>query len=201
VYPAKGGAAAKKVVGIFAREFMKAYALLPVEEEGRLHDPNLRESFIERIFVMQRWHELVNHKPKSKDLIACHTAHKYLMLAHSPEHYRKLGKLVAEVAHRDIQEVLNEYFELLITGCARHASPSKHQNVLLHILGYFKQELTTAEKQDLIELINQYKAGLIPLIVPVTLINHYVRKYDKEYLAGQIFLHPHPMELKLRNHV
>lgn len=123
------------------------------------------------------------------------------MLAHAPEHYRKLGKLVAEVAKRELQDVLSEYFELLISGCARHATPSKHQNVLLHILGYFKAELTSAEKQELIELIDQYKAGLIPLIVPITLINHYVKKYDKEYLAGQVYLHPHPMELKLRNHV
>lgn len=201
VYPEKGGAAAKKGVGIFAREFMNAFPLLPVEEEGRLHDPVLRENFIERIFVMQRWHDLLNSKPKSKDLIAFHTAHKYLMLAHAPEHYRKLGKLVAEVAKRELQDVLSEYFKLLITGCARHATPSKHQNVLLHILGYFKAELTSAEKQELIELIDQYKAGLIPLIVPITLINHYVKKYDKEYLAGQVYLHPHPMELKLRNHV
>jgi uncharacterized protein YbgA (DUF1722 family)/uncharacterized protein YbbK (DUF523 family) len=201
VYPEKGGAAAKKGVGIFAREFMNAFPLLPVEEEGRLHDPVLRENFIERIFVMQRWHELLNSKPKSKDLIAFHTAHKYLMLAHAPEHYRKLGKLVAEVAKRELQDVLSEYFELLISGCTRHATPSKHQNVLLHILGYFKAELTSAEKQELIELIDQYKAGLIPLIVPITLINHYVKKYDKEYLAGQVYLHPHPMELKLRNHV
>jgi uncharacterized protein YbgA (DUF1722 family) len=141
---------------------------------------------------LQRWHELLNSKPKSKDLIAFHTAHKYLMLAHAPEHYRKLGKLVAEVAKRELQDVLSEYFELLISGCARHATPSKHQNVLLHILGYFKAELTSAEKQELIELIDQYKAGLIPLIVPITLINHYVKNTIRNILPARCTCIPIP---------
>lgn len=200
VYPLHGGAAAKTGVGIFAREFMRAFPLLPVEEEGRLHDPVLRENFIERIFIMQRWWELLNSKPKAGDLVIFHTRHKYLIMAHSPQHYRELGKLVAIVKQMPFLEVLERYLELLMTACKRAATPSKNQNVLLHILGYFKQELDAFEKQELIRLISQYKDGLIPIIVPITLINHYVGKYDKPYLADQVYLHPHPMELKLRNH-
>jgi len=201
VYPIHGGAAGKTGVGIYAREFMQEYPLLPVEEEGRLHDPALRENFIERIFIMQRWWEMLNARPKAGDLVQFHTIHKYLIMAHSPQHYREMGKLVAAIRQFPLEQVLQNYLELLMTACKRAATPSKNQNVLLHILGYFKQDLDAFEKQELISLIAQYKDGLIPLIVPITLINHYVRKYDKEYLAAQVYLHPHPMELKLRNHV
>jgi len=201
VYPLHGGAAGKTGVGIWAREFMRAFPLLPVEEEGRLHDPALRENFIERIFIMQRWWDMINSKPKAGDLVKFHTIHKYLIMAHSPQHYRELGKLVATVKQLPLNEALDRYLELLMTACKRSATRSKNQNVLLHILGYFKEDLDSFEKQELIRLISQYKDGLIPLIVPITLINHYVNKYDKPYLAEQVYLNPHPMELKLRNHV
>ncbi len=201
VYPTHGGAAGKTGIGLYAREFMKAFPLLPVEEEGRLHDPVLRENFIERIFIMQRWWNLINGKAKAGDLVTFHTIHKYLIMAHSPQHYREMGSLVAKVKQMPMKTALDLYFELLMTAAKRPATPSKNQNVLLHILGYFKQDLDSLEKQELIELIDQYKDGVIPLIVPITLINHYVRKYNKPYLAEQVYLHPHPMELKLRNHV
>jgi len=200
VYPPHGGAAGKTGVGIWAREFMRAYPLLPVEEEGRLHDPVLRENFIERIFIMQRWWDMVNSKPKAGDLVKFHTIHKYLIMAHSPQHYREMGKLVAAIRDLPFKQVLMNYLELLMTACKRAATPSKNHNVLLHILGYFKNELDHFEKQELIRLIDQYKDGMIPLIVPVTLINHYVNKYNKAYLGDQVYLNPHPMELKLRNH-
>lgn len=200
VYPPHGGAAGKTGVGIWAREFMRAYPLLPVEEEGRLHDPVLRENFIERIFIMQRWWKMINSKPRAGDLVKFHTIHKYLIMAHSPQHYREMGKLVAAIRDLPFKQVLMNYLELLMTACKRAATPSKNHNVLLHILGYFKNELEHFEKQELIRLIDQYKNGMIPLIVPVTLINHYVNKYNKAYLADQVYLNPHPMELKLRNH-
>ena len=200
VYPPHGGAAGKTGVGIWAREFMRAYPLLPVEEEGRLHDPVLRENFIERIFIMQRWWKMINSKPRAGDLVKFHTIHNYLIMAHSPQHYREMGKLVAAIRDLPFKQVLMNYLELLMTACKRAATPSKNHNVLLHILGYFKNELDHFEKQELIRLIDQYKDGMIPLIVPVTLINHYVNKYNKAYLGDQVYLNPHPMELKLRNH-
>ncbi|GAB1468192.1 DUF523 and DUF1722 domain-containing protein [Candidatus Cloacimonadota bacterium] len=200
VYPAKGGAASKTGVGIFAKAFLDANPLLPCEEEGRLHDPGLRENFIERIFIMQHWRNLMANKPKPGDLVEFHTHLKLMMMAHSPAHYKIMGKLVAAAALMPFDKVLEEYFELLMTASKKSATPSKHQNVLLHILGYFKKELTAEEKAELIGLIDQFKAGLLPLIVPVTMFNHYVKKYDKAYLAGQHYLNLHPAELKLRNH-
>lgn len=200
VYPATGGAASKTGIGIFAATFLKANPLLPCEEEGRLHDPDLRENFIERIFIMQRWQHLLASKPKPGDLVEFHTRLKLLMMAHSPVHYTSMGKLVAQAALLPFETVLAEYFSQLMTAAKKPATPSKHQNVLLHILGYFKQELTAEEKAELIELIDQYKAGLLPLIVPVTMLNHYVKKYNKAYLATQHYLNLHPIELKLRNH-
>ena len=200
LYPLHGGAAGKTGVGIFARELLKAFPYLPIEEEGRLHDPVLRENFIERVFVRHRFNRLMAEDLSPGGFVRFHTIHKYLLMAHSPAHYREMGKLVAEIRKYKIQDFSRLYCELLMTACARHATPSKHQNVLLHLLGYFKNDLDAFEKQEMIRLIAQYKDGIIPLIVPVTLLNHYVRKYDKSYLAEQIYLQPHPMELKLRNH-
>lgn len=200
VYPIKGGAASKTGIGIFARAFMEAYPLLPVEEEGRLHDPVLRENFIERIFVMQRWLELNSGKPKAGDIVSFHTRHKLLIMAHSVVHYRSLGKLVAAVKDYKPDEFAEAYLQELMAALSRPATRAKHQNVLQHILGYFKQELTTDEKAEILEIIERYKAGNYPLIVPITLLNHFVRKYDKAYLAGQFYLNPHPVELNLRNH-
>lgn len=200
VYPTNGGVSQKNGIGIFANAFMQAFPLFPVEEEGRLHDPVLRENFIERIFVMHRWLQLINNKPKAADLIDFHTKHKLLLMAHSPAHYKSLGKLVAEVKSYQLQDFALVYLEQLMTGLKKTATRSKHQNVLLHILGYFKQDLTADEKAELIEIIDKYKAVHYPLIVPITLLNHYIRKYQKPYLAEQYYLNPHPMELNLRNH-
>ena len=200
VYPVKGGAASRTGIGIFARAFMQAYPLLPVEEEGRLHDPVLRENFIERIFVMQRWLQLISGKPTAGDIVRFHTSHKLLIMAHSVVHYRSMGKLVAAVSQYKPADFAALYLKELMTATARPATKSKHQNVLQHIMGYFKQDLSSDEKAELLEIIDLYKAGNYPLIVPITLLNHYVRKYDKPYLADQYYLNPHPVELNLRNH-
>ncbi|MDD4224177.1 MAG: DUF523 and DUF1722 domain-containing protein, partial [Candidatus Cloacimonetes bacterium] len=174
VYPAKGGAGEKKGVGIFAREFMRAFPLLPVEEEGRLHDPVLRENFIERIFIMQRWIQLRRKAFSAGALVDFHTRHKLLLMAHNPALYREMGKLVAAVRQYPPDEFAEIYLARLMQATSYHATRAKHQNVLQHILGYFKAELTAAEKAELLELIASYRNRLLPLIVPVTLINHYV---------------------------
>lgn len=200
VYPAQGGAAVKKGVGMFAKVFMQANPLLPCEEEGRLHDPVLRENFIERIFVQHRWNSLQKNNPTVGSLVSFHTAHKLLIMAHSVVHYRSMGKLVASVSKTELKSVMQQYYIELMTAIAKPATPSKHQNVLMHIMGYFKQDIDGSEKAELLQLINRFKEGLVPLIVPITMLNHYTNKYQKEYLAGQIYLNPHPIELKLRNH-
>ncbi len=201
VYPEGGGMSQKKGVGLFAREFMLALPLLPCEEEGRLHDPVLRENFIERIFIMQRWRQLQSKPFSAKTLVEFHTRHKLLLMAHSPLIYRELGKLVAAVAQFEPAQFSGLYLTQLMRATAYPATASKHLNVMQHIMGYFKKELSAAEKAELLELLAAFRAHLIPLIVPVTLLNHYVRKYGQAYLAGQYYLNPHPLELALRNHV
>ncbi len=201
VYPAQGGAGVKKGVGIFARELMKAQPLLPFEEEGRLHDPGLRENFIERIFIMQRWRQLMKAGFSSGSLVNFHTRHKLLLMAHSPQLYREMGKLVATVSQYNPRDFAAIYIEQLMRATAFAATPSKQVNVMQHILGYFKAELSADEKAEMIHLIDSYKSHLLPLIVPLTLLSHYARKYDKSYLLEQYYLQPHPWELALRNHV
>lgn len=197
----KGGAPLYKGVGLFARVVMNHFPLLPVEEDGRLNDPILREQFIERLFVMYRWRNLVDSGLTLEGLISFHTRHKLLLLAHSPRHYRTMGKLVAEGATYAQSELAQRYVTLLMEGLSLKATPAKHTNVLQHIMGYFKKVLTPSEKQEMLEQIMLYRKGITPLIVPITLLSHYVRKYGERYLAGQHYLQPHPIELQLRNHV
>jgi uncharacterized protein YbgA (DUF1722 family) len=192
---------AKIGVGIFARVFMEHFPLLPVEDEGRLNDPKLRENFIERIFTLRRWREAMERQESIKNLIAFHTQHKLLVLSHSPKHYQMMGKRVArakEVPWKDLQA---EYQRFLLEGLSLKTTPKKNSNVLQHILGYFKEQLSADEKQEMLEVIELYRQALVPLIVPITLVNHHVRKYDQPYLKDQFYLHPHPLELQLRNHV
>lgn len=187
-------------VGIFAGAFMKHFPLLPVEEDGRLHDPLLRENFIERVFVYKRWQEFSKNGKSIKGLVDFHTDHKLLILSHSPKHNSTLGKLVA-AAKGYRGDIYGEYIKTLMEGLAMIATVRKHTNVLHHIMGYFKRQLSSDEKKELLEVIENYHNQLVPLIVPVTLLTHYVRKYGEPYLARQHYLHPHPMELMLRNHV
>lgn len=199
VYP-ETGMAVKKGVGIFAGAFMKRFPLLPVEEDGRLNDPLLRENFIERIFVYRRWRELETRNGGVKELVAFHAEHKLLILSHSPKHLTVLGRLVANPDRMKPAALREAYFRNLMEGLRLTASVRKQTNVLEHMAGYFKKRLTPDEKKELRDVIGLYHQGLLPLIVPVTLIAHYVRLYDEPYLQKQIYLHPHPIELMLRNH-
>jgi uncharacterized protein YbgA (DUF1722 family)/uncharacterized protein YbbK (DUF523 family) len=195
------GSPVTRGVGVFARAFMEHFPLLPVEDEGRLHDPVLRENFIERLFVGQRWRELLTARPTPGGLVAFHTRHKLLILSHSPRHYRELGKLVARGKELPVQELYQHYQSQLMEALRLKTTPKKNTNVLYHLMGYFKKDLSPDEKQELLEIIDYYHEGYVPLVVPVTLINHYVRKYHQPYLQEQFYLHPHPVELQLRNHV
>ncbi len=200
VYDEKG-MSAKKGVGIFARIFMDHFPLLPVEDEGRLHDPTLRENFIERIFTLKRWREVLAKKESRGNVVDFHMRHKLLILAHSPKHYQMMGKLVAKAKALSLRELYQQYQTHLMESLALKTTPKKNVNVLQHMVGYFREQLSSDEKQELLEVIDHYRGGYVPLIVPVTLINHYVRKYDQPYLKQQVYLNPHPLELQLRNHV
>ncbi|WP_028583826.1 YbgA family protein [Desulfogranum mediterraneum] len=186
-------------VGLFARIFKEHFPLLPTEEEGRLHDMGLRENFIESVFVYRRWRALLA-APSPGKLVAFHSEHKMLLRAHSEKLYRQLGKIVAEAGSQDLPTLLERYQAPLMAAMRLKPTVKKHLNVLLHIVGHFKKLLSSDEKKELLELIERYGEQHLPLIVPITLINHYVRKYKEPYLQRQYYLHPHPLELKLRNH-
>jgi len=200
VYNEKG-MPVQKGSGIFARIFMDHFPLIPVEEDGRLHDPRLRENFIERIFVLQRWRKLLGAGITLGKLVEFHTRHKLLLLSHSPRHYSQMGRQVAEGKKMPLKSLCQAYQTTLMEALKLKSTLKKNVNVLQHLMGYFKKQLTPDEKQELLEIIAQYHKGYVPLIVPVTLINHYVRKYQQPYLSKQTYLKPHPLELQLRNHV
>ena len=200
VYSEKG-MPCHKGVGMFARIFMLHFPLIPVEEDGRLHDPKLRENFIERIFTLKRWREMISEQPSLGNLVEFHTQNKLLILSHSEKHYRLMGKLVAEGKKTSINRLYSNYKDLLMEALKLKTTVSKNSNVLYHLMGYFKKQLSMDEKQELLEIIQQYRSGFIPLIVPLTIINHYVRKYKQPYLGKQTYLNPHPVDLQLRNHV
>ena len=197
----RNGVPNKKGVGLFAREFMQRFPLLPVEEDGRLHDPKLRENFIEILFTLKRWRKLLAQGQTAGGLVDFHSRHKLLLMAHSPEVYRQMGKLVARAGELEPGTLYDDYLKRLMKGLRMKTTVAKHVNVLQHVLGYFKKQLSADEKQEVLMIINQYHNLQTPLIVPITLLNHFIRKYQQPYLQQQVYLNPHPVELSLRNHV
>lgn len=186
--------------GLFAGAVMDAFPLLPVEDEGGLHDPGLRENFIERVFVYRRWQEYIKEDGSLGGLVAFQTDHKYLIMAHSLKHYAALGKMVAGAKKMRRGELHEYYFRTLMDGLQLLATTKKNANVLRHMAGYLKDMLSADEKKELQEVIVDYHDAQVPLIVPITLLRHYARKYKEDYLARQFYLNPHPLELMLRNH-
>jgi uncharacterized protein YbgA (DUF1722 family)/uncharacterized protein YbbK (DUF523 family) len=187
--------------GLFASALMDGLPLLPVEEEGRLSDPRLRENFITRLFAYRRLQALRESGGRARDVVAFHTEHKFLVLAHSPRHYAGLGRLVAGRPPGSRTRWLNAYAEQFMTALGVMATTKKHVNVLQHLLGFFKDRLAAAEKRELLGVIDDYGRGLVPLVVPITLVKHYVTRFDLAYVRDQVYLRPHPKELMLRNHV
>jgi uncharacterized protein YbgA (DUF1722 family)/uncharacterized protein YbbK (DUF523 family) len=195
------GPPARTGVGLFARALMEALPRLPVEEEGRLNDARLRENFLTRVFAYRRLTALREMGPRPADVVRFHTEHKYLLLAHSPSAYARLGRLVAVIRAEPLAAGLDRYADGFMRALQAPATPKKHVNVLQHIMGFFKDRLVAAEKRELLGVIDDYARGLVPLVVPITLINHYVARFETAYVRDQIYLHPHPKELMLRNHV
>jgi uncharacterized protein YbgA (DUF1722 family)/uncharacterized protein YbbK (DUF523 family) len=187
--------------GLFADAVVKHFPLLPVEDEGRLCDMDIRENFIERIFAYRSWKDFLLAEKGLGDLVEFHSCRKLQIMAHSPEIYREMGRLVAEGKVMEHGDLLNRYQALLLRALTLHATVKKNSNVLTHIMGYFKTQLSSWEKAELLELIRSYHDSHIPLIVPITLLKHYIRKYEQHYLNKQSYLNPHPLELMLRNHV
>ena len=198
IYGANNEGSAKEGIGLFAKALMEANPLLPVEEDGRLCDPILRENFVLRVFAYHDWQQLCASGITAAALIRFHSRYKYLVLSHATTHYRTLGKLLGNLGKANLQEVADSYIKGLMAALSLRANRRSHTNVLMHLQGYFKRVLTPAQKQELADTIDKYRTGIFPLLVPLTLIRHYLREYPNTYLADQVYLNPHPDTLKLR---
>lgn len=199
VYNPKGGLNGRGS-GLFAKAFMERFPSLPVEDEGRLNDALLRENFIERIFTLHRFRQAMQPRPSVGRLVKFHEQNKFLIMCHHQAKMRELGRLTAGTRKDNLAGQIQIYERELLAALKPVAKAKRHANVQQHILGFFKHELTHDEKQEMLETIERFREGLVPLIVPITLMNHYVRKYNIEYLQGQYYLDPLPVELQLRNH-
>ena len=187
--------------GIFASRLAGRFRDLPIEEEGRLSDPRLRENFVERVFAYWRLRGLFSGRWNVGALVRFHTAHKLVLMAHSPAAYQRLGRIVADARSIPRKDLERGYSAVFMAALSVLATPRRHANVLQHMVGYFKDQLDRASKVELLAAVEEYRRGLVPLVVPITLLRHYVRIHNVEYLAGQVYLDPHPRELMLRNHV
>jgi uncharacterized protein YbgA (DUF1722 family)/uncharacterized protein YbbK (DUF523 family) len=201
VFPSAPGVSERTGTGLFAAALMARCPSLPVEEDGRLLDPRLRENFVERVFAYHRLQATFARRWTVGDLVRFHTAHKLVLLAHEPTAYTALGRLVASASSAPRAEVRASYERGFMAALAKVATPGRHANVLQHMAGYFKKDLDEDSRAELQQLIDDHRRGLVPLVVPITLVRHHVRRLGVSYLAGQVYLSPHPKELALRNHV
>lgn len=190
-----------KGIGLFARAFIEQFPLIPVEEEGRLYDPTVRENFIERIFAYRRWQDFLQGRVTRQALVQFHMIHKYLLMAHSPLQHQALGRLVGQAEQQSPKSLATLYGERFMKALAVKTTVRKQVNVLQHMLGYFKKRLSAQEKTELLDAIGDYHRELTPLLAPLTLIKHYAQFFEMNYLLGQVYLNPHPNEIMLRNHV
>jgi uncharacterized protein YbgA (DUF1722 family)/uncharacterized protein YbbK (DUF523 family) len=205
LYPAEGGAPGipvKEARGLFADILLRRWPDLPVEEEGRLHDPLLRENFVTRIFIRDRWMQSEEDGWTRASLMRFHERHKFLLMARNQAGMRRLGRLLGESARKDdARELAQTYLAGMTEVMRRPATRRGHTNVLFHLAGFVTDRIDEGDRRELIESIDRYRAGQLPLIVPVTLIRHHVRRLEVDYLRDQVYLEPHPQELMLLNHV
>ncbi|MBW2371160.1 MAG: DUF523 and DUF1722 domain-containing protein [Deltaproteobacteria bacterium] len=191
----------KKGRGLFAQALLEGIPQLPIEEEGRLQDPALRENFIERVFAYRRLRGLFRGRWSVGSLVAFHAAHKLQLMSHEPQAYPRLGRLVGEAKGMDRDELRSRYTDGFMEALVRKATPRRNVNAMHHMLGFFRKHLDARSKQELLGLIEDYRNGRVPLVVPLTLIRHHVERCDIACLRDQHYLAPHPKELMLRNHV
>ncbi|MFT5316077.1 MAG: hypothetical protein ACI9UK_001917 [Candidatus Krumholzibacteriia bacterium] len=187
--------------GLFAAEFARHFPLVPIEEEGRLHDPSLRENFIERVFALDRLKKVFKGRWKRGQVIDFHAREKYLLMAHDPAGLKVLGQLAAAISTHAPTEFRDEYMSQYMKILTKKATTPKHSNALQHVAGYLRTHISPAEQKRVIAIIKEFQVGLVPLIVPITLLRHYIELHDVSYVNNQSYLSPHPRELKLRNHV
>lgn len=187
--------------GVFVEALAKTHPNLPMEEEGRLSDPGLRENFIERVYVYNRWLVLENEGLSVKALMDFHTRHKLILLAHDEACYRELGPLVASLTPETLQEKAGQYIGMLMSSLKKRATRKRHTNVLMHVMGYLKKDLSSDDKEEFNQILDHYREGQVPLVVPLTLLRHHLRRAPKPYINQQHYLAPYPEDLMLRNSV
>lgn len=197
----KSGIPERNGQGVFTRILMQTFPCLPVEEEGRLNDAALRESFIERVFVYGRWQQLQREGLTLAKLMQFHARHKFSLLSRDESVYRAMGPLVAGAYQDNLECIAEQYIERLMQALKKPASRKRHSNVLMHLLGYFKEVLSRDEKREMLEILDQYRAGVVPLVVPLTLLQHHLRRAPDPYLEQQTYFDPYPRELGLRNDI
>lgn len=201
VYAETGQHSVRKGIGVFARIVMERLPLIPFEEEGRLNDSVLRENFINRVYVYQRWRKLLASGITPASLIDFHTDHKYLVMAHSQAAYQRLGRLLSNLPKGKLGRITDDYISELMNTLKRRVTRKRHVNVLQHIMGYLKNRISSDDKKELSASIEAYRRGETPLIVPITLFRHYFRHHPDSYMSRQVYLHPHPDALGLRNSI
>lgn len=193
----RSGIPAKKGRGIYVEAFLAGQPWLPVEEEGRLSNPRWRENFIERVFAYRRWQDLVARGLTASRLVDFHTRHKLALMAHDVESSSALGRFVAQAGRRPSKELGHDYIDRFMAALRRPATPARHANVMMHLMGYLKKELVAIDKAELLELIHAYRQGVLPLASPLTLLRHHFRRYPDPYISSQTYLHPDPREWQL----
>jgi uncharacterized protein YbgA (DUF1722 family)/uncharacterized protein YbbK (DUF523 family) len=191
----------KKGEGLFAKAVRERYPYLPIEEEGRLHDPWLRENFLMQVFAYQDWFDFIAKKPKMSDLVEYHTQYKYLIYAKSHHQYKELGSIVANHEKRSFEAIVALYEKDFLEAIAMKGNKGKTYNILQHIFGYFSKEISSDEKEELLISMNEYKEGIVPLITIIKMFNLYIKRFNISYLAKQKFLHPYPNALALRSDI
>lgn len=188
-------------VGVFAKHLKNQHPYLPLEEEGRLHDPVLRENFITRVYTLHRWYNLMSDGVTAKKLVEFHTQHKLLLLSHNPKQHKQLGNMIGNLKKDNLDEFAQQYITELLTALSYKATPTKHMNTLLHGVGYIKNQLPKHDKHEFVKLLERYKRNEVPLVVPMTMLKHFFTHYEDSYIKNQVYFEPYPESLSLRNQI
>ena len=201
VYHENGHPLGESASGVYARVLMEEKPLLPVEEEGRLHDPVLCDNFFTRVYAYHRWQSDVLEKPSYGALVNFHSIHKYTLMAHYPQGYEQLGQIVAKGRQVPLEQLLDEYFTEFMLSIKRRATRKSHTNTMMHILGYVKKSVDSKERNQFLKLVEEYRQKMVPLIAPMTMLRHFVDNHGSDYVQSQTYLNPYPDQLGLRNQI
>ncbi len=196
VYSPEGHFVHKDGVGIYAKVIKENFPHMPMEEEGRLNDVNLRESFLTRVYLYNDWQNMLKEGMTPHGLVNFHAGQKYLFMAHNQQVARQLGQMVAKAGTADINELAEEYIALAMQVLKKQPDRKRHTNALQHIMGYLRKQIDSDDRQELLHSIMSFQKGEVPLVMPLTLLKHHFSKHPNDYIAKQRYLSPFPVELR-----